>query len=76
MAAASLANAIGDVCALFDNGIGATHFGYFWNSLAWPLSLFLFSLSVWVAPTGRPSPSSRRPARTSPSRAWPPGCRC
>jgi methyl-accepting chemotaxis protein len=48
MAAASLVNAIGDTCALFDNGIGATHFGYFWNSLAWPLSLFLFSLSVWV----------------------------
>lgn len=48
MAAASLANAIGDVCALFDNGIGATHFGYFWNSIAWPASLFLFSLSVWV----------------------------
>ncbi|HUA48829.1 MAG TPA: methyl-accepting chemotaxis protein [Solirubrobacteraceae bacterium] len=48
MAAASLANAIGDVCALFGNGIGATHFGYFWNSLAWPLSLFLFSLSVWL----------------------------
>ena len=53
MAAASLANAIGDICALFDNGIGATHFGYFWNSIAWPASLFLFSLSVWVA--------SRRP---------------
>jgi methyl-accepting chemotaxis protein len=48
MAAASLANAIGDVCALFDNGIGASHFGYFWNSIAWPASLFLFSLSVWV----------------------------
>jgi methyl-accepting chemotaxis protein len=48
MAAASLANAIGDACALFDNGIGATHFGYFWNSIAWPASLFLFSLSVWV----------------------------
>ncbi len=48
MAAASLANAIGDVCALFDNGIGATHFGYFWNSIAWPASLFLFSVSVWV----------------------------
>jgi diguanylate cyclase len=48
MAAASLANAIGDVCALFGNGIGATHFGYFWNSVAWPASLFLFSLSVWV----------------------------
>ncbi|HET8586306.1 MAG TPA: methyl-accepting chemotaxis protein [Candidatus Limnocylindria bacterium] len=48
MAAASLSNAIGDVCALFDNGIGATHFGYFWNSIAWPASLFLFSLAVWV----------------------------
>jgi methyl-accepting chemotaxis protein len=48
MAAASLANAIGDVCALFGNGIGATHFGYFWNSIAWPCSLFLFSLSVWL----------------------------
>lgn len=48
MAAASLANAIGDICALFDNGIGTTHFGYFWNSIAWPASLFLFSLAVWV----------------------------
>ncbi len=56
MAAASLANAIGDVCALFGNGIGATHFGYFWNSVAWPASLFLFSLSVWV-PSHRPSES-------------------
>jgi methyl-accepting chemotaxis protein len=48
MAAGGLSNAIGDVCALFGNGIGATHFGFFWNSLAWPLSLFLFSLSIWV----------------------------
>jgi len=56
MAAASLFNAIGDICALFDNGIGATHFGYFWNSIAWPASLFLFSLSVWVG--------SRRPAES------------
>jgi methyl-accepting chemotaxis protein len=48
MAAGGLANAIGDVCALFANGIGGTHLGFFWNSLAWPLSLFLFSLSVWV----------------------------
>jgi methyl-accepting chemotaxis protein len=53
MAAASLFNAIGDVCALFDNGIGATHFGYFWNSIAWPASLLLFSLSVWL-PTRAP----------------------
>ena len=56
MAAASLANTIGDVCALFDNSLDATHFGYFWDSLAWPLSLFLFSLSVWV-PSHRPAES-------------------
>jgi methyl-accepting chemotaxis protein len=48
MAAASLANTVGDVCALFDNSLDPTHFGYFCDSLAWPLSLFLFSLSVWV----------------------------
>jgi methyl-accepting chemotaxis protein len=59
MAAASLANAIGDVSALFGNGIGATHFGYFWNSVAWPASLFLFSLSVWV-PSYRPAESELR----------------
>jgi methyl-accepting chemotaxis protein len=48
MAAASLVNATGDICALFDNSLDVTHFGYFWDSLAWPASLFLFSLSVWV----------------------------
>ena len=62
MAAASLFNAIGDICALFDNGIGATHFGYFWNSIAWPASLFLFSLSVWV---GSPRPAESDLKETS-----------
>jgi methyl-accepting chemotaxis protein len=62
MAAASLFNAIGDICALFDNGIGATHFGYFWNSVAWPASLFLFSLSVWV---GSPRPAESELKETS-----------
>jgi methyl-accepting chemotaxis protein len=56
MAAASLANATGDICALFDNSLDPTHFGYFWDSLAWPLSLFLFSLAVWV-PVDRPDES-------------------
>jgi methyl-accepting chemotaxis protein len=62
MAAASLFNALGDICALFDNGIGATHFGYFWNSIAWPASLFLFSLSVWV---GSPRPTDSELKETS-----------
>jgi methyl-accepting chemotaxis protein len=63
MALASLANAIGDVCALFDNGIGATHFGYFWNSVAWPVSLFLFSLAVWVR-VDRPAESELKETRS------------
>jgi len=62
MALASLFNAIGDICALFGNGIGATHFGYFWNSIAWPASLFLFSLSVWV---GSPRPDESELKETS-----------
>jgi methyl-accepting chemotaxis protein len=62
MAAASLFNAIGDICALFDNGVGATHFGYFWNSVAWPASLFLLSLSVWV---GSPRPAESELKETS-----------
>ena len=76
MAAASLINAIGDICALFGNGIGSTHFGYFWNSVAWPASLFLFSLSVW-APSYRPSESElQETSWDSRSPAWPPAWPC
>ena len=65
------------VCALFGNGIGATHFGYFWNSVAWPASLFLFSLSVWVglAAAGRERAQGNE-LRLRHSRASPPAWRC
>lgn len=46
LAAASLTNAIGDTVALFP-GLGATHFGFFANSIAWPLSLYLISVALW-----------------------------
>ncbi len=47
-AAACVANASGDIAALFP-GVVATHVGYFLNSLAWPLSLFLIASGVWLA---------------------------
>jgi methyl-accepting chemotaxis protein len=48
MGAAIGVNAIGDIFALFPTGIGATHAGFFFNSVAWPASLFLLSLSIWL----------------------------
>ena len=47
MGAACLVNSAGDVCALFP-GVLATHVGFLFNAVAWPASLFLLSLSVWL----------------------------
>jgi methyl-accepting chemotaxis protein len=47
IAAACLANASGDVAAVFP-GLVATHVGYFLNSLAWPVSLYLISAAIWL----------------------------
>ncbi len=47
MGAACLVNTSGDVCALFP-GLVATRFGFVDNAVAWPLSLFLLSLAVWL----------------------------
>jgi methyl-accepting chemotaxis protein len=49
IALAGLANAAGDIAALF-GGIGATDIGWFLNAMAWPVSLLLISASVWLAP--------------------------
>ncbi len=47
MGLACLVNTSGDVSALFP-GLLATRFGFVANSIAWPVSLFLLSLSVWL----------------------------
>jgi len=47
MGLACLINTSGDVSALFP-GLLATRFGFVANSVAWPISLFLLSLSVWL----------------------------
>ncbi len=48
IAAACVSNASGDIAALFPGVVG-THAGYFLNSLAWPLSLFLIAAGVFLA---------------------------
>jgi methyl-accepting chemotaxis protein len=56
MGAAIAINATGDIFALFPNGIGATHAGFFFNSVAWPASLYLLSTSMWLRGVERDQP--------------------
>ncbi len=50
IAGACVFNAAGDICALFP-GLVAHHAGFFFNADAWPVSLFLISAAVWLAPS-------------------------
>lgn len=49
LALACLVNAAGDIAALFP-GMVATRLGFVANSDAWPLSLLLIALAVWLPP--------------------------
>ena len=49
MAVACLVNAAGDIAALFP-GIVATRLGFVANADAWPVSLLLIALAVWLPP--------------------------
>jgi methyl-accepting chemotaxis protein len=49
LAAAGLANAAGDISALF-GGIIVTDVGWFLDAMAWPTSLLLITCAVWLAP--------------------------
>jgi diguanylate cyclase (GGDEF)-like protein len=43
-------NVFGDTFNLFSNGIGATRVGVDVNAFAWPASILLMSMSVWLKP--------------------------
>ena len=51
-------NAIGDTANLFQSSVGATHIGTLFNAVAWPTSILLVSMSVWL-PKRQPDPLSR-----------------
>ena len=57
IALAGLANAAGDISALFgDPG----NIGWFLDSMAWPVSLLLISAAVWLAPGASQPPQENR----------------
>jgi diguanylate cyclase (GGDEF)-like protein len=53
-------NAVGDTANLFQSSTGGTHIGTVLNAVAWPTSILLVSLSVWL-PEHRPDPLARDP---------------
>ena len=46
------ANTLGDTANLFVSGLGGTQAGQIVDAVAWPTSILLVSLSVWVNPRG------------------------
>ncbi len=41
-------NVVGDTSNLFQNSFGQTHLGYVLNGIAWPISILLISMAVWL----------------------------
>jgi diguanylate cyclase (GGDEF)-like protein len=64
-------NTLGDTANLFVTGLGGTHAGVVTDAVAWPTSILLVSLSVWLSPRGSapivddPSPSFALPILAS-----------
>jgi hypothetical protein len=50
LAAGICLNVFGDTFNLFSNGIGASRLGVDFNAFAWPASIVLMSMSVWLKP--------------------------
>jgi diguanylate cyclase (GGDEF)-like protein len=59
MATGIAINAAGDTANLFGTSFGASRLGFIFNGIAWPASLLLLSMSVWL----RPRPSNPRTLR-------------
>ena len=63
-------NAVGDTANLFQSSVAATHVGTVFNAIAWPTSILLVSLSVWL-----PEPRTEHLAREAvPGLRRPGGC--
>jgi diguanylate cyclase len=62
MAAGMAINALGDTASLFGTSFGASRLGFIFDAIAWPTSMLVLSMSVWL----RPHPSNpqilRKPA--------------
>ena len=62
MAAGLAINAVGDTANLFGTSFGASRPGFVFNAIAWPTSLLLLSVSVWLRPRPASLQAVQRPA--------------
>ncbi len=59
LAVGSACNVAGDTFNLFGSSVGSSHVGTVVNAVAWPISIVLISLAVWL-PRGSSSPLTER----------------
>jgi diguanylate cyclase (GGDEF)-like protein len=59
MATGIAVNAAGDTAALFGTSFGASRLGFIFDAMAWPTSMLVLSMAVWL----RPRPSNPRTPR-------------
>ncbi len=54
-------NTVGDTFNLFSSSVGASHVGLIFNSIAWPTSIFMISLAMWLPPGAADPLALQRP---------------
>ena len=59
MATGMTVNVAGDTFNLFGSSVGASHFGAVVNEIAWPVSILMMAMAVWVRP-GYSDPLARQ----------------
>jgi diguanylate cyclase len=62
MATGLAINAVGDTANLFGSSFGASGTGFVLNAIAWPASLLLLSMSVWLRPRPASLQAVQKPA--------------
>jgi diguanylate cyclase len=62
MATGLAINAVGDTANLFGTSFGASRAGFILNAIAWPTSLLLLSISVWLRPRPTSLQAVQKPA--------------
>jgi diguanylate cyclase (GGDEF)-like protein len=62
MAAGMAINAVGDTASLFGTSFGASRLGFIFNAIAWPTSMLVLSMSVWLRPHPSNPQTLRKPA--------------
>jgi diguanylate cyclase (GGDEF)-like protein len=62
MATGLAVNAVGDTANLLGTSLGASRIGFIFNAIAWPISLLVLSMSVWLRPRPADLQAVQKPA--------------